>query len=121
MPFYHKLGKIPPKRHTQFRQPDGSLYSEQLFSTEGFSSVSSLLYHCHPPTAIRSVDKAYSVLPKIAFEKSLLHRSFQGFSIEPENDFIKSRKYVLVNNEIHISLAAPKKSAEDYFMKNADA
>ena len=121
MPFYHKLGKIPPKRHTQFRQPDGSLYSEQLFSTEGFSSVSSLLYHTHAPTMIRGVDKSHSVLPKIAFEKSLLHRSFQGFNLAPEDDFMKSRKYVLVNNEIHIALAAPKKSSTDYFMKNADA
>ena len=30
MPIYHKLGNIPPKRHTQFRKPDGSLYAEQL-------------------------------------------------------------------------------------------
>ncbi len=35
MPFYHKLGEIPPKRHTQFRKPDGELYSEQLFGTIG--------------------------------------------------------------------------------------
>ncbi|MDP4248429.1 MAG: homogentisate 1,2-dioxygenase, partial [Bacteroidota bacterium] len=52
MPHYHTLGTIPHKRHTQFRKPDGKLYSEQLFSTEGFSSDSSLLYHCHPPTEI---------------------------------------------------------------------
>ncbi|MDQ6609365.1 MAG: homogentisate 1,2-dioxygenase, partial [Bacteroidota bacterium] len=43
MPYYYKAGNIPHKRHTQFRKPDGGLYSEQLFSTEGFSNDSSLL------------------------------------------------------------------------------
>jgi homogentisate 1,2-dioxygenase len=52
MPFYHKAGKIPSKRHTQFRKPDGTLYSEELISTEGFSSLYSLVYHCHPPTLV---------------------------------------------------------------------
>src|SRR6476469_5664648 len=52
MPHYYKAGTIPHKRHTQFRKPNGELYSEQLFSTEGFSSDYSLLYHSHPPTVI---------------------------------------------------------------------
>ncbi|MVT08681.1 homogentisate 1,2-dioxygenase [Chitinophaga tropicalis] len=121
MPHYHKLGNIPHKRHTQFRKPDGSLYSEQLFSTEGFSSNSTLLYHCHPPTEILKVDKPYSVAPRIAEEKMLKHRSFQGFNIQPVNDFLKSRKPVLVNSDCHIVLAAPSQSMTDYFYKNADA
>lgn len=121
MPHYHTLGTIPHKRHTQFRKPDGSLYSEQLFSTEGFSSHSSLLYHCHPPTEIVKVDAPYQVAPRIAEEKMLKHRSFQGFNIQPENDFLQSRKPVLVNNDCHIVLAAPRESMTDYFYKNADA
>jgi len=121
MPHYHKLGKIPHKRHTQFRKPDGSLYSEQLFSTEGFSSNSTLLYHCHPPTEIVKVDEPYPVAPKVAEEKMLKHRSFQGFNIKPENDFLESRKAVLVNNDCHIVLAAPRESMTGYFYKNADA
>ncbi|MBW8687670.1 homogentisate 1,2-dioxygenase [Chitinophaga rhizophila] len=121
MPHYHKLGNVPHKRHTQFRKPDGTLYSEQLFSTEGFSSNSTLLYHCHPPTEIMKVDEPYSVAPKVAEEKMLKHRSFQGFSIQPEDDFLQSRKPVLVNNDCHIVLAAPRQSMTDYFYKNADA
>jgi homogentisate 1,2-dioxygenase len=121
MPQYHKLGQIPHKRHTQFRKPDGKLYSEQLFSTEGFSSHYSLLYHCHPPTEIVRVDEPYSVMPHVAEEKMLKHRSFQGFHIKPESDYLKSRKPVLVNNDVHISLAAPQHSTKDYFYKNADA
>jgi len=121
MPQYHQLGQIPHKRHTQFRKPDGTLYSEQLFSTEGFSSHYSLLYHCHPPTEIIKVDEPYSVAPRIAEEKMLKHRSFQGFNIKPVPDFLASRKAVLVNSDCHVVLAAPQESMKDYFYKNADA
>lgn len=121
MPHYHQLGTVPHKRHTQFLKPDGTLYSEQLFSTEGFSSDASLLYHSHPPTQIIRTDSPYSVMPDIAEEKMLKHRSFQGFNIKPEEDYIKSRKTVLVNNDCHISLAAPTTATEKYFCKNADA
>ena len=121
MPQYHRLGQVPHKRHTQFRKPDGGLYSEQLFSTEGFSSHYSLLYHCHPPTEITRVDEPYSVAPRIAEEKMLKHRSFQGFEIKPVADYLASRKAVLVNSDCHISLAAPQQSMQDYFYKNADA
>ena len=52
MPYYRQVGEVPRKRHTQFRQPDGGLYAEELMGVEGFSSDSSLLYHRHLPTAI---------------------------------------------------------------------
>jgi len=121
MPHYHKSGSLPHKRHTQFRKPDNSLYSEQLFSTEGFSSDSSLLYHNHPPTQIIKTDTPVDVRPSIAEEKMLKHRSFQGFKVKPTKDFLKSRKPILVNNDCHIVLAAPQQSMTDYFYKNADA
>ena len=121
MPHYYSLGKIPHKRHTQFRREDGNLYSEQLFSTEGFSNDYSLLYHIHPPTEIISTDEPYDVQPRIAEEKMLKHRSLEGFSVKPEADYLKSRKPVLVNSDCHIVLAAPQQSMKDYFYKNADA
>lgn len=121
MPYYYSLGNIPHKRHTQFRKANGELYSEQLFSTEGFSSDSSLLYHCHPPTIIVKTEPQYSVAPIVAEEKMLKHRSFEGFKIKPAHDFLQSRKPVLVNSDCHIVLAAPQQSMTDYFYKNADA
>src|SRR5215212_8719484 len=57
MPYYRRVGEIPPKRHTQFRRPDGGLYAEELMGQEGFSSDSSLLYHRHLPTAIVAADE----------------------------------------------------------------
>jgi homogentisate 1,2-dioxygenase len=121
MSYYFKLGNIPHKRHTQFRKADGSLYAEQLFSTEGFSNDYSLLYHCHPPTEITKTDAPYDASPKIAEEKMLKHRSFEGFQIKPVKDFLQSRKPILVNSDCHISLAAPEESMNNYFLKNADA
>ncbi|MCX2575518.1 homogentisate 1,2-dioxygenase [Pedobacter sandarakinus] len=121
MPVYHKLGQIPAKRHTVFRKPDGNLYAEELVSTEGFSSLYSLVYHCHPPTIVKHLAEPYSVAPTIAREKHLKHTSLIGFNIKPEDDFLESRKPVLVNDDLHIVLAAPKKSMTDYFYKNSQA
>lgn len=121
MPHYYKLGKIPHKRHTQFKKPDGSLYSEQLFSTEGFATEYSILYHVHPPTQIVKCDEPVNVMPKIAEEKMLKHRSFEGFNIKPETDYLDSRKAILVNDDCQVILAAPRQGTGDYFYKNADA
>lgn len=121
MPYYYTLGKIPHKRHTQFRKPDNELYSEEVFSTEGFSNDYSLLYHVYPPTQIIKTEKPVSVAPEIAEEKMLKHRSFEGFNIKPAKDFLESRIPVLVNNDVHIVLAAPQGSVTDYYYKNADA
>ncbi|MFZ1786020.1 MAG: homogentisate 1,2-dioxygenase [Ferruginibacter sp.] len=121
MSHYYSLGTIPHKRHTQFRKPDGSLYAEQLFSTEGFSDDYSLLYHCYPPTMITKTDEPIDVSPKVAEEKMLKHRSFEGFNLKPAKDYLDSRKAILVNNDCHIVLAAPQQSMTDYFYKNADA
>ncbi|MBL7795589.1 MAG: homogentisate 1,2-dioxygenase [Saprospiraceae bacterium] len=118
---YHTLGSVPLKRHTQFRQPDGSLYHEELFSTEGFSDLYSLLYHCNAPTQIMQVGEPFSIAPRTVHDKQLKHRCLKGFSIQPEDDYLKSRKPVLVNNDCKVILAAPRKSMSDYFFKNADA
>jgi homogentisate 1,2-dioxygenase len=121
MAYYYKLGNIPHKRHTQFRKPDGSLYSEQLFSTEGFSNDYSLLYHSHPPTRIIKTDEPVDVTPQIAEEKMLKHRSFEGFNVPRIDDYLQSRKPILTNADCTINLAAPTKGTNNYFLKNADA
>ena len=121
MPQYHKQGSIPRKRHTQFRNEEGNLYAEELVSTHGFSNIYSLIYHCHPPTMVKSLGEPFSREPKVVAQKFLKHQSFLGFNIQPEDDYIESKKAVLVNNDLHISLAAPRKSISDYYLKNADA
>ncbi|MEM6344293.1 MAG: homogentisate 1,2-dioxygenase [Bacteroidota bacterium] len=121
MPIYHKLGQVPPKRHTIFRQPNGKLYNEQLFGTIGFDGMSSLLYHIHRPTQVKQINEAKEMTPKVAVSKNMTARKLIGFDLPAENDFLDSRVPMLVNNDIHIGLAAPKQSMMSYFYKNADA
>jgi homogentisate 1,2-dioxygenase len=120
MAFYHKLGQFPSKRHTQFRKPDGSLYSEELVSTEGFSSISSLVYHCHPPTLVKDIGQPVDYSPKPAVEKNMQNRSFLTFKTPPESDYLASRKILLYNADLYLTAAAPTASPT-YFYKNADA
>lgn len=121
MPIYHKLGQIPSKRHVQFRKPDGNIYYEQLFGTEGFSGMSSLLYHTHRPTMIKQMGPKISMKPDVADDRNITPRRLLGFRTQPADDFLESRKYQLVNSDCYIALAAPRKSMTDYFYKNADA
>lgn len=121
MPVYHKLGQIPQKRHTIFEKPGGGLYYEQLFGTIGFDGMSSLLYQVHRPTMVKEIRESIDVSPKIAVEKNMTARLLQGFEIAPKDDFLDSREPLLVNSDIHIGLAAPRKSLREYFYKNADA
>lgn len=121
MPFYHKLGRIPHKRHTTFKKKDGSLHYEQLFGTVGFDGMASLLYHNYRPTMVKDILGEKDMKPAIAVEKNMKARLLQGFKISAEKDFLDSRKSILLNNDINISLAAPQESLKDYFYKNADS
>jgi homogentisate 1,2-dioxygenase len=120
MPIYHKLGKIPSKRHTQFEQTKGGIYYEQLFGTVGFDGMSSLMYQIYRPTMVKEIVSETDISPKIAIQKHLKARLLKGFEVLPQHDFLESRTPVLVNSDVHISLAAPRKSMTQYFYKNAD-
>lgn len=121
MPFYHKLGNIPPKRHTQFRKPNGDLYYEQLFGTVGFDGMSTNSYHEQRPTQVKEIRSQYSVAPKISKSNNIQSYKLKGFNIAPQDDFLESRKIILTNSDCHIVLAAPRKSTTDYFYKNTDS
>ena len=121
MPRYHTLGQIPNKRHITFEKPEGGLYQEELFGTAGFAGMSSLIYHLYPPTVVSEVKRLTDVTPIIAIEKNMQALSFQGFSLTPEKDYLKSRKTLFVNNDLHIGLAAPIEFSSDYFYRNSDA
>jgi homogentisate 1,2-dioxygenase len=121
MPIYHKLGKLPSKRHTQFKKPNGDLYYEQLFGTIGFDGMSTLLYEINRPTMVKEILSEKDVAPKVAIEKGMKARLLKGFDIPSKSDYLESRVPLLVNKDIHIGLAAPKTSLRNYFYKNADA
>lgn len=121
MPIYHKLGKLPSKRHTIFRKEDGGLHYEQLFGTIGFDGMSSLMYHLHRPTMVKEVGESIDMTPKVAVEKNIKSRKLLGWNVPQVDDYLVSRTPIMVNKDIHIGLAAPKQSMTSYFYKNADA
>ena len=121
MPFYHKLGSIPNKRHTVFKSNVGKYHYEELFGTIGFTGMSSLLYHIHRPTQIKEVLKEENSQPEIAVEKNIKSRLLKGFNLPKGKSYLESRTPILVNQDCHISLAAPTESMKEDFYKNTDA
>jgi homogentisate 1,2-dioxygenase len=121
MPIYHSLGQFPGKRHVVFQDSGGKHRYEQLFGTEGFTGMSSLLYHIHRPTQVKEILGSVPAQPKIAIEKNIKALLLKGFEIKPEKDYIKSRVPILVNRDVILGLAAPTQSQKEYFYKNADS
>ena len=95
--FYVRLGDVPPKRHTQFRRPDGALYTEEVLGEEGFSGTASIAYHVHPPTLVDSVGEPETFGPEYVDEAFLRHRHFLGPKVEAGGDWSPGRRYVMGN------------------------
>ena len=121
MPRYHKLGDIPKKRHTIFKDKNGNFLYEELFGTIGFDGMSTLMYHTQRPTQVKEILKTYSVSPKAAVQNNMRSMMLNGFSVKPVSDFLESRKSILFNDTCQINLAAPTSSLSNYFYKNTDS
>jgi homogentisate 1,2-dioxygenase len=119
--YYYRLGQIPPKRHTQFRQPDGSLYKEELVSSEGFSGIYSNLYHIYAPTRIKAIDRQETYGPKILTDYSLRQTHLNTSKVGTTgDDYLGARKVLLKNNDCSIAICSPTRRKMDYFYKNAE-
>ncbi|MGA8944056.1 MAG: homogentisate 1,2-dioxygenase [Thermoactinomyces sp.] len=119
MPFYHRLGKVPPKRHIQFRQPDGRLYKEEVMGTKGFSGKASILYHLNPPTQVSAARWIRSWSVPLAEEEANYHRHLLTFQAQGGKDPIDGRIYWLVNEDVAIATASPAEPMS-YFFRNGD-
>jgi homogentisate 1,2-dioxygenase len=118
MTYYYKLGNIPPKRHTQFRQPDGSLYQEEVMGIHGFAGIQSILYHINPPTAVRRIEVAEKI--EIPYEElgALRPRHLLTAEIEAGGDANTGRVPMMGNNDVVLYVARPTK-AMPYWYKFA--
>lgn len=119
--YYHRLGNIPPKRHIQFRQPDGSLYREELMTSEGFSGIYSTLYHKNPPTRIKKIGDAVKYGVKKIESYNLRHTHLNTSAVtNTGTDYLSARKVLLTNNDCSISICSPAQRKTNYFYKNAE-
>jgi homogentisate 1,2-dioxygenase len=104
MPYYRSVGEVPRKRHTQFRQPDGSLYAEELMGQEGFSSDSSLLYHRHLPTAIVAAEEYDPPVRTRTANRPLKPRHLRTHKLDSGGaDPVLGRQPLLANDDVRIS------------------
>ncbi len=117
MAHYRSAGNIPPKRHTQHRDPDGNLYREELMGEEGFSSDSSLLYHVGVPSAITQArtwelpDQSTRPNEPLLARHLKLHDLFDGGA---GNDIVTSRRLVLGNGDVRISYVVAAETSPLY-------
>ncbi|MDQ2872397.1 MAG: homogentisate 1,2-dioxygenase, partial [Candidatus Eremiobacteraeota bacterium] len=117
MPFYVHAGELPPKRHIQFRRPDGGLYAEELFSTKGFDSVYSLLYHLRPPTATLDVHEWKRPAIDLLSNDPLRNRHLKTRELHVTGDAIDARVPMLGNDDVLLSVADITDPME-YFYRN---
>ena len=117
MPYYTKLGELPPKRHIQFRRPDGALYSEEVFGTEGFVGPTSTIYHLHPPTQVSGWKPMYSTKPEYVETEIMRMRHLKSIDQTPNGDPITGRTVLLGNQDVEMSLCIPKEKM-NYHYKN---
>lgn len=120
MPIYHSLGQVPKKRHTVFRRPDGGLYAEELMGHEGFIGTSSLLYHTHPPTTVKTARKIRDIQWEIDEDTSLRHRHFLTRLASKGGSPTLDRLPILFNKEIAMLFVEPDEQ-DPHFYRNSMA
>ncbi len=121
MAYYHRLGNIPPKRHTQFRQPDGSLYKEELVSSKGFSGIYSNLYHIYNPNEVKSIGAPTPFFWEPLKEHGLNQTHLKTSGVETTGeDYLTARRMLMMNNDVMMGICSPKQRKMDYYFKNAD-
>jgi len=117
MPYYHQLGQLPPKRHIQFRRPDGALYSEEVFGTEGFVGPTSTLYHLHPPTQVTGWKALYSTKVEYVEMDTMRMRHLKTMRKPPQGDPITGRAVLFGNADCEMSICVPAEPM-GYHFKN---
>lgn len=103
MPYYTKVGAVPRKRHTIFRQDDGSLYCEELIGEDGFVGDTSLMYHRHAPNAITAIEAVTGVDESVRPNDPMtpIHLDLQALELGP--DAVLDRVVLLGNDDVTIT------------------
>ena len=120
MPFYHKLGSIPHKRHTQFKKTDGKLYREEVMGLEGFSSIQSIVYHHFLPPRVKQTEDLGPAKPEYVDFGPIRHRAFKTAQTPLGPDPVAARIPLLGNNDVILGVSRAKGSM-DYFYRNSQA
>jgi homogentisate 1,2-dioxygenase len=115
MTYYYRMGEVPHKRHTQFRQPDGSLYHEEVMGIHGFAGIQSLLYHIRPPTRVQRMEVVTSTEITYPDQGPLRHRHFLTAEIPEGGDAIEGRVPLMGNADVALYIARPTSKMEYWY------
>ncbi|MCC6551240.1 MAG: homogentisate 1,2-dioxygenase [Ignavibacteriaceae bacterium] len=116
MPYYVRLGKVPPKRHTTFYKEDGkSLYREELFGTKGFSGIYSNKYHIYMPPQVEEIKEIFPDKSPDWNDAPLQYYHFKTGKKHQGGNFITARQEYLRNANCVISTAKVTEATELFF------
>ena len=117
MPFYHRLGSIPRKRHIQHPKPDGGIYQEHLMGNYGFTGPASLLYHIHPPTAVLRTEHLRNWVYEEEDHPMLRMRHVMTAQLHAAGSPVMDRVPIFFNNDCAICYSKPNVN-DDYWYRN---
>lgn len=119
MTYYYKLGNMPSKRHIQFRQPNGSLYHEEVMGIYGFAGIQSILYHLYPPTQVQHLETFAKT--EICYEETgaLRHRHFFTAEVPAGGDAIQARQPLMGNQDVVLYIARPTQPMSYWYKHSA--
>ena len=117
MPIYHRLGRLPRKRHTTLRKDDGSIHYEELVGNQGFTGPSSLLYHLRLPTVVKEIRPLRALAWETEGERMLRHRHFRTKGLATGPSPVLDRVPLLFNADVALSVARPERE-DDFLYRN---
>lgn len=120
MTYYHRLGALPHKRHTQFRKPDGGLFREEVMGLEGFHGIQSILYHHFLPPRVLRAELIGAAKVEYADFGPIRHRAFATAGMPAGGDAHAARITLLGNSDVTLGVSRPTRSMA-HFYRNAQA
>ena len=118
MPFYHRLGTVPRKRHIQFRE-NGTLLTEEVMGLEGFTGNESILYHLQSPCRVKELGDFEPIEREEWTPDAHAHRHFTTYDVPPDGDAVSGRRLLMWNNDVEISLCRPNEPMEGFYRNGA--
>lgn len=116
MPFYHRLGEVPAKRHTVFPKEGGGIHYEHLMGNLGFTGLQSLLYTLRRPTSVVRTEKVWDRRWDADPDSTLRMRHLRTHRLETAGPSAVADRIPLVfNADVAMSLARPTQDDHIFF------
>jgi homogentisate 1,2-dioxygenase len=111
---YESLGKVPGKRHVQFRD-NGTLLTEEVIGFEGFSGNESILYHLWSPCRVQEVGSFEPIARDEWVPDTHVHRLTDTNPVTPGGDWLEGRRLLMFNGDIEVSICKPVEDREGFY------